>query len=124
MSEMTDNEIEKLDDNSHPDGFPGSDEESHLTSNEAIEKQTTDTQPPSPNGFLEQWEMFQAETLQDLEAVCKQGLTPPERASLIKVSLQLIILASIGVKPNEFASLYEEQVLNIKPVIPNFSFPR
>lgn len=113
MSEINDTES---------DAFPGTDEESHLTSHDAqlsqrgIEldaddesllngAQVSDTQRPPANGFLEQWEMFSEETLKDLEQVCKAGLTPEERATLIKTALRLLGYSATGATVAELEAL-------------------
>lgn len=62
----------------------------------------SDTQPPTYNHFLDQWQMFEESTLKDLEEVCKAGLTLRERVSLIKVGFKLLGFALKGASEEDF----------------------
>lgn len=58
--------------------------------------QVADTIPPSKpdNGFLERWEALSASAIEELEEVCKLGLTDEEGKKLVRVSGELLGLAA------------------------------
>jgi hypothetical protein len=95
MPELNDTEQEHLDDNQVE--IP--DDESPL--NGTLVADTSP--PPSPaHNFLEQWTMFEEESLTELRAVCKLGLTPQERTHLVLLGIQLVALGGEGSSEEEF----------------------
>src|ERR1700754_4944440 len=76
-------------------------------------EETPDTIPPSPeanHGFLEQFDILSAASVNELEKVCKLGLTPAERITIIKLSMRLLGIGVVGATPDDFSEEQQEEL--------------